>query len=179
MEHAVVPPRLFIAHGHVQGALQRRLARPRHPRQKLRPGRDRSFIDARGMRSAHRLEPQATRRKRYSARGGGGDGFAPSVLAGPIQTVWMLVNSLIPYDDSSRPYPERFTPPNGRRASDATMPLMNTRPASTRSASRFPRSTSEVQMLEPSPKSVSLATRRASSASLTRMTAATGPNVSS
>ena len=59
------------------------------------------------------------------------------------------------------------------------MPLMKTSPASTFSASFFPRSTSDVQMLEPSPKSVSLATRRASSASLTRITAATGPKVSS
>src|SRR5882672_5465397 len=39
---------------------------------------------------------------RYSARGGGAVARAPSVRAGPIQTVWMFVNSLIPYSESSR-----------------------------------------------------------------------------
>src|SRR5437773_11273723 len=58
----------------------------------------------------------------YSARGGGEVAFAPSVRAGPTQTVWMLVNSLIPYSDSSRPSPDLLTPPKGSRASDATMP---------------------------------------------------------
>src|SRR6266446_9240172 len=39
----------------------------------------------------------------YSARGGAGAVLAPSDFAGPTQIVWMLVNSLIPYSDSSRP----------------------------------------------------------------------------
>src|SRR5207302_2612380 len=34
------------------------------------------------------------------------------------QTVLMLTNSLSPYSDSSRPYPESLTPPNGSRGSD-------------------------------------------------------------
>lgn len=33
---------------------------------------------------------------------------------GPTHTVLVLQNSLIPSEDSSRPYPERLTPPKGR-----------------------------------------------------------------
>ena len=59
------------------------------------------------------------------------------------------------------------------------MPLMKTSPASIRSANFLPASVSPVHRFEPRPKSVSLATRSASSASFTRITAATGPKVSS
>ena len=48
-----------------------------------------------------------------------------------------------------------------------------------RGAVRGPRSRSVVQSAAPRPNSVWLASRTASSASLTRMTLATGPNVSS
>jgi hypothetical protein len=38
----------------------------------------------------------------------------------------LFTNSRIPYALNSRPYPDRFTPPKGRRGSEATIPLMNT-----------------------------------------------------
>src|SRR5207247_3043640 len=45
-----------------------------------------------------------------------------------IQIVFAFVNSRIPTAPSSRPKPERFTPPNGRRGSEATIALMKTIP---------------------------------------------------
>src|ERR1700721_4316352 len=47
-----------------------------------------------------------------------------------IQTVFTLVNSLMPKGPSSRPKPDCFTPPKGTRGSEATILLMNTMPAS-------------------------------------------------
>jgi ribosomal protein L34E len=41
-----------------------------------------------------------------------------------IQTVCALTNSCIPKCESSRPYPLRLTPPNGRRGSDTVIALM-------------------------------------------------------
>src|SRR2546430_15129556 len=41
-----------------------------------------------------------------------------------IQIVFVFVNSRIPAAPSSRPKPERFTPPNGKRGSEATIPVM-------------------------------------------------------
>ena len=70
-------------------------------------------------------------------------------------------------------------PPNGSRASEATMPLTNTAPASMpRASSRAP-CTSPVHSAAPRPNSVALASAMAASVSRTRMTAATGPKVSS
>src|SRR5216684_1237842 len=70
-------------------------------------------------------------------------------------------------------------PPKGRRGSDATMPLMNTLPASMRRARSLALWISRVHSAAPRPYSVSLANRTAWSASRARITAATGPNVSS
>src|SRR2546430_4833149 len=141
LKHALLAPRLLVAPRHGDAGLQRWLERPRHPREQLGTRRDDRRVQARRVRLAHGLEPKPRGGESYSARGGGAD-FCPSVRAGPTQTVWMFTNSLIPYSESSRPYPDRFTPPNGRRASEATIPLMNTSPASIRSASFFARSTS-------------------------------------
>src|SRR5262249_484987 len=43
-----------------------------------------------------------------------------------IQIVFVFVNSRMPVAPSSRPKPERFTPPNGKRGSEATIALMKT-----------------------------------------------------
>src|SRR6267143_3650536 len=67
------------------------------------------------------------------------------------QTVWMLTNSLSPYSDSSRPYPESLTPPNGSRGSDFTSPLTKTEPTSSSRASRSPRTASAVHTEAPRP----------------------------
>jgi hypothetical protein len=37
-----------------------------------------------------------------------------------IQTVFMSVNSRMPCTPSSRPWPDHFTPPKGKRGSEAT-----------------------------------------------------------
>src|SRR5438132_7558774 len=67
------------------------------------------------------------------------------------QTVLMLTNSLSPYSDSSRPYPESLTPPNGSRGSDFTSPLTKTEPTSSSRASRSPRTASAVHTEAPRP----------------------------
>ena len=96
------------------------------------------------------------------------------MTAGPIQTVWMLTNSRIPNSESSRPYPERLTPPKGSLGSEATMPLIKTCPASISRASRRARSRSRVHRLEPRPYGELFAIRTASSASRALNRAATG-----
>ncbi len=70
-------------------------------------------------------------------------------------------------------------PPEGRRGSDLTTPLTKTEPASIRAARRSARARSRVEREAPRPKVESLAWRMASSSSLARTTAATGPKVSS
>src|SRR5256714_279639 len=77
-------------------------------------------------------------------------------------TVLMFTNSRSPYSDSSRPYPERFTPPNGSRGSDLTNPFTNTLPASSSRATRSPRARSAVQTEAPSPYTDAFAIRTAS-----------------
>src|SRR5437016_4300560 len=47
-----------------------------------------------------------------------------------IQIVLAFMNSRMPAAPSSRPKPERFTPPNGNRGSDADIALMKTIPDS-------------------------------------------------
>src|SRR5271169_4088839 len=96
-----------------------------------------------------------------------------------IQTVLMLTNSRIPCTLSSRPNPEFFTPPNGRRGSDATIPLINTAPASRCSIQYCCSSGSFVHAALASPNGVSFASSTASSILLTRNNNATGPNNSS
>src|SRR5206468_8574574 len=96
-----------------------------------------------------------------------------------IQTDLMLTNSRMPYSESSRPYPERLMPPKGRRGSDFTTPFTNTEPASICAAMRSARPRSSVQSEAPRPNVESLARRTASVSSFARMTAATGPKVSS
>lgn len=71
-------------------------------------------------------------------------------------------------------------PPKGSPGSEATMPLMNTAPASMRgNSSRAAVSVSAVQRAAPSPYSVWLARVMASCVEETRTIAATGPKVSS
>lgn len=91
----------------------------------------------------------------------------------------MLQNSRIPCPDSSRPYPDRFTPPNGNPGWDAVIPLTNTPPASRSRTNRSTSASSRVQTLELSPNGESLAMRTAASRSAARYTVATGPNASS
>jgi hypothetical protein len=66
-------------------------------------------------------------------------------------TVWMLTNSCRPWRDSSRPYPESLTPPNGSRGPEAVIPLTAVWPASSLAAMASPRSRSAVHTLLPSP----------------------------
>src|SRR5206468_3256279 len=75
----------------------------------------------------------------------------PDVHPHATQTVLMLTNSLSPYSDSSRPYPESLTPPNGSRGSDFTSPLMKTEPTSSSRASCSPRAASLVHTAAPRP----------------------------
>src|SRR6266481_2306107 len=96
-----------------------------------------------------------------------------------IQIVFVFVNSRVPAAPSSRPKPERFTPPNGRRGSEATIALMKTIPLSKSDTKRFCSLRSLVHALEPRPNGVSFASSTAASASPTRKTAATGPKISS
>ena len=49
---------------------------------------------------------------------------------------FLLTNSSMPNLPSSRPKPDRFTPPNGSSAPSAPTALTNTMPASIRSATR-------------------------------------------
>ncbi len=81
----------------------------------------------------------------------------------------------------SRPKPEPRTPPNGSALARYARPKSFTtvEPATRRAPMRRPRRASRVNTVEPSPKSVALAMRTASSSSRTRSTQATGPNVSS
>src|SRR5206468_2757587 len=66
------------------------------------------------------------------ARSSGYSLCAPARTASvsPIHTDLALQNSRMPCTDSSRPYPEFFTPPKGRSLYEVVMPLMNTAPAS-------------------------------------------------
>src|SRR4029434_2914459 len=52
---------------------------------------------------------------------------------------------------SSRPKPDRFTPPNGSSTPSAPTALMNTMPASSRSATRLACSLSVVKTADPHP----------------------------
>src|SRR6266481_2843647 len=96
-----------------------------------------------------------------------------------IQIVFVFVNSRVPAAPSSRPKPERFTPPNGRRGSDATIALMKTIPLSKSDVKSFCSSGLLVHALAARPNVVSFATPIASAASRTRKIDATGPNTSS
>ena len=102
VKDAVVPPRGLITTRERKCAFRRGFASPRHPRQQLWPGVDDRRVDPLDVGDAHRLQKEPIGGQAYSAREGG-DAFAPSTLAGPTQTVWMFVNSLIPYSESSRP----------------------------------------------------------------------------
>ncbi len=91
----------------------------------------------------------------------------------------MLQNSRIPCPDSSRPNPDRFTPPNGNAGWDAVIPLTYTLPASRSRTNRSTSASSRVHTFELSPKGESFAISTASSRSLARYSVATGPNASS
>ena len=55
----------------------------------------------------------------------------------PTRISFLLTNSSAPYVPSSRPEPDRLTPPNGSSAPSAPTGLTNTMPASIFSATRF------------------------------------------
>src|SRR5689334_11468376 len=74
-----------------------------------------------------------------------------------IQTVFTFTKARMPSSPSSRPYPEHFTPPKGRRGSLFTMPFTNTAPASIRGTSRSISAALEVHSEAPRPKRESLA----------------------
>src|ERR1043165_272271 len=74
-----------------------------------------------------------------------------------IQIVFAFVNSRIPAAPSSRPNPERFTPPKGRRGSDATIDFIKTIPESSSDVKSLCPSSSLVHALEPSPNVLSFA----------------------
>src|SRR5438132_1723500 len=95
------------------------------------------------------------------------------------RTDFMFVNSSIPYLESSRPIPLCRTPPNGIRGSETTTLLTVTRPEDTCLATFSARLVSVPQMLAPRPNSLLFASLVASFSSLTAMTGAAGPNVSS
>src|SRR5208337_1431519 len=69
-----------------------------------------------------------------------------------IQTVLMFTNSRIPCTASSRPWPEYFTPPKGKRGSDATILFKKTIPASSSLMNLSVSAGSFVQALAPNPK---------------------------
>src|SRR5262249_47130773 len=97
----------------------------------------------------------------------------------PTETVLMFVNDRMPCVQSSRPNPEALIPPKGSRESDRVMEFTKTIPDSIWAARRFARSILVVQREALNPNRLLLAVAIASASSLTRMTAATGPNVSS
>src|ERR1039457_6963229 len=74
-----------------------------------------------------------------------------------IQTVLMFTNSRIPCTASSRPWPEYFTPPNGKRGSEDTILFRKTMPASSSLMNLSVSAGSLVQALAPRPKRLSLA----------------------
>src|SRR5438552_6935942 len=96
-----------------------------------------------------------------------------------IQIVFVFVNSRIPAAPSSRPKPERLTPPNGKRGSEATIALMKTIPASRSEVKSSCSSGLFVHALAARPNDVSFAISTACSASRTRKMDATGPKTSS
>ncbi len=83
------------------------------------------------------------------------------------QTVVALQNSRMPWPASSRPYPERLTPPKGSAGWEAVMPLTKTPPASRSRTKKATSSWERVQTLELRPNGESLATATASSMSAT------------
>src|SRR5579859_7009698 len=110
MERAILEPVLGRPPDHDERLCKRWVACPRHPREELGTRCHGRGVQTFGVRGLDGLEQEALRREggrigwvdRYSERGGGAV-FAPSALTGPTQIVWMLVNSLIPYSESSRP----------------------------------------------------------------------------
>src|SRR6266704_4039775 len=95
------------------------------------------------------------------------------------RTDFMFVNSNIPYLESSRPIPLCRTPPKGIRGSETTTLLTVTSPAEISRATFSALLVSVPQTVAPSPNSLLLARAIASFSSLTAITGAAGPNVSS
>src|SRR2546427_8699579 len=96
-----------------------------------------------------------------------------------IRTDFTFVNSSIPYLESSRPIPLCRTPPKGIRGSETTTLLIVTSPAEISRATFSALLVSVPQTVAPSPNSLLLASLIASFSSLTAITGAAGPNVSS
>ena len=103
--------------------------------------------------SAMRSPPIVRRRRAADRRP------SPPVTSGqpPTRISLRLTNSSAPKRPSSRPKPERLTPPNGSSAASAPTTLTNTMPASIWSATRSAWSESVVNRYEPSPYGVSFA----------------------
>ena len=68
---------------------------PRHPGQELLSRRDDRLVQALGVCRGHRFEQEPLGLDRRCG--------CAQLRAGPTQTVWALVNSLMPISDSSRP----------------------------------------------------------------------------
>ena len=85
----------------------------------------------------------------------------------------------MPWAESSRPYPDVFTPPKGSSGYDVVIPFTNTAPAAMSRTKRSCSAGSFVQTLEPRPNTVALASSSASSTLDTRYIWATGPKTSS
>ena len=96
-----------------------------------------------------------------------------------MRIIRLLQNSSNPYVPSSRPKPERLTPPNGSSDEEPGASLIDTMPDSSRSATRSAASTSAECTDAPRPNSVSFAMRTASSSSAALYMTATGPKISS
>ena len=141
-----------------------RLSR-RHPGAALHAARRRPHVAGRAGRPADVRQHEPPGRARPTSCCGSSAPTparappASSQPASPIHTDFRLQNSRIPCADSSRPYPDCFTPPKGSSGNEVVIPFTNTAPASKPSMQRRCSSGSVVQAFEPSPKSVSLAER--------------------
>ena len=92
---------------------------------------------------------------------------------------FLFANSSMPYRASSRPTPERFTPPKGRSGALRLVLLIHTIPTSSSRAICAAARGSCVKTLLDSPKGDSLARATAAYEEGTRYTTAVGPNSSS
>ena len=95
-----------------------------------------------------------------------------------IQTVLVLVNSLMASTPASRPDPEFPNPPNGAMGEMALYVLTQTIPALMAPATRWTRDTSAVKIPAARPNSVSLAMATASASVSKESTDMTGPKSS-
>src|SRR6185503_450082 len=115
---------------------------------------------------AHRPGNSRSGRRRSRGHGSRSELHHASVhsrrVGQPTRISFLLTNSSAPYFPSSRPQPDRLTPPNGSSAPSAPTMLTYTMPASISLATRSACSGSVVKRYEPSPNGVSFASFTAS-----------------